>query len=341
MPQTLSAEWREHLDRAWAGPRRGARRARPHARQPDADRFQRDAEQQPVRAQAGDLRREPPGDEQGARRRRRVGPRRDPCAGRTLAEKINRDLARPISRRHVGAPTGSTGRASTPRSPRSRGRWTSYGALAELAGTSAQAVGRYVANTPRRRTPTACLSADGAVSESFHWSDENDQRNPGRSSKPRKSASTMTATPPKISGSHRKMAASVEAPEEALDEDSTRSRSRLGLREGAERAAREHEGRRRDSAPIIPAGARVLVWTKAEPRSRSDLDERQRRPLSPDPSQGGITQTRERARPGRRWVSLPRPVPFSTSARDYCRSQWRAPASRPMRQGGRCPSRGC
>ena len=45
------------------------------------------------------------------------------------------------------------------------GRWTNYGALAELAGTSAQAVGNYVANHTEEANAYRVLSAYGAVSE--------------------------------------------------------------------------------------------------------------------------------------------------------------------------------
>ncbi len=69
-----------------------------------------------------------------------------------------------------------TGLASTPPSPRfplGGGRTT---ALAELAGTSAQAVGNYIANHSQEPNAYRVLSAYGAVSATFHWADENDDR---------------------------------------------------------------------------------------------------------------------------------------------------------------------
>lgn len=56
------------------------------------------------------------------------------------------------------------------------GRWTNYGALAELAGTSALAVGDYIANHIAEANAYRVLSSDGSVSESFHWADANDDR---------------------------------------------------------------------------------------------------------------------------------------------------------------------
>jgi alkylated DNA nucleotide flippase Atl1 len=55
------------------------------------------------------------------------------------------------------------------------GRWTSYGELAELAGTSAQAVGGYVANV-HDTNAYRVLGSDGSVSPGFHWADPNDTR---------------------------------------------------------------------------------------------------------------------------------------------------------------------
>jgi hypothetical protein len=66
------------------------------------------------------------------------------------------------------------------------------------------------------------LSAYGAVSESFHWSDENDERDPRQ---------VLEAEGVSFNGdgyasqtqwlSTEELATLVEAPEEALDEDST------------------------------------------------------------------------------------------------------------------------
>jgi alkylated DNA nucleotide flippase Atl1 len=56
------------------------------------------------------------------------------------------------------------------------GRWTNYGALAEIAGTSAQAVGNYIGNHGEQPNAYRVLSAYGSVSEGFHWADAADER---------------------------------------------------------------------------------------------------------------------------------------------------------------------
>jgi alkylated DNA nucleotide flippase Atl1 len=56
------------------------------------------------------------------------------------------------------------------------GRWTTYGELAELGGTGAVAVGRYVASLPPGANAYRVLSVRGAVSEDFAWADPNDTR---------------------------------------------------------------------------------------------------------------------------------------------------------------------
>lgn len=58
------------------------------------------------------------------------------------------------------------------------GNWTSYGDLAALAGTSAQAVGAHIANDPALTKAYRVLTWDGLVSEGFVWSDADDQRDP-------------------------------------------------------------------------------------------------------------------------------------------------------------------
>ncbi len=42
-----------------------------------------------------------------------------------------------------------------------RGRWTTYGELAQLGGTAAIPVGQHVANTPALVTPTGCSALTG------------------------------------------------------------------------------------------------------------------------------------------------------------------------------------
>jgi alkylated DNA nucleotide flippase Atl1 len=56
------------------------------------------------------------------------------------------------------------------------GRWTSYSDLAELGGTAAQAVGNFIAGLPAGANVYRVLSAQGTVSGSFKWADPSDNR---------------------------------------------------------------------------------------------------------------------------------------------------------------------
>lgn len=56
------------------------------------------------------------------------------------------------------------------------GRWTSYGALAELAGTGAQAIGNHVPTILGESNAYRVLTSEGEPSESFRWWDEGDHR---------------------------------------------------------------------------------------------------------------------------------------------------------------------
>jgi len=58
------------------------------------------------------------------------------------------------------------------------GKWTTYGDLAALAGTSAQAVGVHIATNPALAKAYRVLTWDGQISEGFAWSDSTDSRNP-------------------------------------------------------------------------------------------------------------------------------------------------------------------
>ena len=58
------------------------------------------------------------------------------------------------------------------------GSWTSYGDLAELAGTAAQPTANHVATDPSLKHAYRVLSGDGSVSSNFHWSDVTDTRDP-------------------------------------------------------------------------------------------------------------------------------------------------------------------
>lgn len=57
------------------------------------------------------------------------------------------------------------------------GRWTAYSDLAELGGTGAQAVGSFLSGRYRGANAYRVLSTDGSVSASFRWSDPADDRN--------------------------------------------------------------------------------------------------------------------------------------------------------------------
>jgi alkylated DNA nucleotide flippase Atl1 len=56
------------------------------------------------------------------------------------------------------------------------GRWTSYGDLAEVGGTAAMPVGQHVAQMPAEANAYRVLSADGSAREEFAWTDPNDTR---------------------------------------------------------------------------------------------------------------------------------------------------------------------
>lgn len=57
-----------------------------------------------------------------------------------------------------------------------RGRWTSYGDLAELAGTAAITVGRFVAGEEELVGAWRVMGADGRPRPDFRWSDPSDER---------------------------------------------------------------------------------------------------------------------------------------------------------------------
>jgi alkylated DNA nucleotide flippase Atl1 len=56
------------------------------------------------------------------------------------------------------------------------GSWTTYGDLAELGGTAAQAVGNFIMTLPSGSNAYRVLSADGSISESFKWADSAETR---------------------------------------------------------------------------------------------------------------------------------------------------------------------
>ncbi|MEA2682267.1 MAG: hypothetical protein QOK05_595 [Chloroflexota bacterium] len=59
------------------------------------------------------------------------------------------------------------------------GRWTTYGELAELGGTSAQAVGNRMGGTARLPNAYRVLDRTGRISPTFHWNDADDTRDVG------------------------------------------------------------------------------------------------------------------------------------------------------------------
>lgn len=58
------------------------------------------------------------------------------------------------------------------------GNWTSYGDLAELAGTAAQPTANHVAKDPSITRAYRVLSSDGSISFNFQWHEEADARDP-------------------------------------------------------------------------------------------------------------------------------------------------------------------
>lgn len=58
------------------------------------------------------------------------------------------------------------------------GRWTTYGALAETVGTSAQPLGQHMATCQQCANPHRVLSTGGTVAGGFAWDDPEDARDP-------------------------------------------------------------------------------------------------------------------------------------------------------------------
>jgi alkylated DNA nucleotide flippase Atl1 len=59
-----------------------------------------------------------------------------------------------------------------------RGRWTTYGELAQLGGTASMPVGQHMANTPHLDNGYRVLGSDGKLRPDFRWSDPGDERDP-------------------------------------------------------------------------------------------------------------------------------------------------------------------
>ena len=58
------------------------------------------------------------------------------------------------------------------------GCWTSYGDLAELAGTAAQPTANHLVRESSLENAYRVLSSDGTISFDFRWHDASDNRNP-------------------------------------------------------------------------------------------------------------------------------------------------------------------
>jgi len=59
-----------------------------------------------------------------------------------------------------------------------RGRWTTYGQLAQLGGTAAMPVGQHLANTPGLDNAYRVLGSDGKPRPDFRWENPADTRDP-------------------------------------------------------------------------------------------------------------------------------------------------------------------
>jgi uncharacterized protein with ParB-like and HNH nuclease domain/alkylated DNA nucleotide flippase Atl1 len=59
-----------------------------------------------------------------------------------------------------------------------RGRWTTYGELAQLGGTAAMPVGQHIANTPGLDNGYRVLGSDGKPRPDFRWDSPDDLRDP-------------------------------------------------------------------------------------------------------------------------------------------------------------------
>jgi uncharacterized protein with ParB-like and HNH nuclease domain/alkylated DNA nucleotide flippase Atl1 len=59
-----------------------------------------------------------------------------------------------------------------------RGRWTTYGDLAQLGGTAAMPVGQHIASTPSLDNAYRVLGSDGKPRPEFRWENPDDHRDP-------------------------------------------------------------------------------------------------------------------------------------------------------------------
>ena len=177
MPQTLSAEWKAELSRTVRTPR-DLRPPRAHARQPHAHRVELETLEPAVRPEAGDPQRLRAQAQRAARGATSWGVDEIEARGRALAESATALWSAPIPgvvTPHAGFDWGQVDQAvnSLP-----AGSWTSYGDLAELAGTAAQPTANHVAKDPAIKYAYRVLGGDGSVSFNFQWHDESDTRDP-------------------------------------------------------------------------------------------------------------------------------------------------------------------
>ena len=186
------------------GPGRGPSEPRAHARQPDPDRLQRHAQQQPVRAQAADLQRQPPGTEPRARGQDAWG--RDQILARAdeLADRAIAIWPSPLPGVAEHASAASTGAGSTLQSPPSRA-----------------AAGRPTASWPSSAAPPPCqwastwlirsrldnayrvLGSDGKPRPDFRWNNPGDARDRRKCSGMMVSASTPGCRRPRAADHRR------------------------------------------------------------------------------------------------------------------------------------------
>ncbi len=96
---------------------------------------------------------------------------------KSLARQISTIWVAPLS----GVPDATTGgfgwsRVEAAIDAIPVGRWTTYGDLAELGGTAAQPVGNFIMGQPAGSKGYRVLSTDGAVSAHFQWADPSETR---------------------------------------------------------------------------------------------------------------------------------------------------------------------
>ena len=156
MPQSSTDEWEQAVSRgprAWRDFRAGARRTGAHARQPDPDRVQLGAEQQPVRRQAAQLAKSGLAMNQDIAAQSRWGRPQILARADALAERVITMWPGPPA----GAKPSTTVAWNLMNPPRgvTGGPWTTYGDIAAIIGSHSAAVSTRLATVPHP-TRTAC-----------------------------------------------------------------------------------------------------------------------------------------------------------------------------------------